>query len=92
MGLTGAAGLQTQADLTRGLNQQNLDFLYNEQQKQAYYPQQQVQYMNSILTGQQIPLTNTTTTVGPGQAYQPSPLAQLAGAASGVGALSKLFG
>jgi len=92
MGLTGAAGLQTQADLTRGLNQQNLDWLYNQFQDQAYFPQKQTQYMNSILTGQQIPLTSTQTTVGPGQSFQPSPLAQLAGAASGVGALSKLFG
>lgn len=92
MGLTGAAGLQTQGDLERGLNQQNLDWLYNQFQDQAYFPQKQTQFMNSILTGQNVPLTQTQTTVGPGQAFQPSGLAQLAGAASGIGALSKLFG
>ncbi len=92
MGLAGAAANQTQGDLLRGLNQQNLDFLYNQFQDQAYYPQKQTQFMNSILTGQQIPLTTNQTTTGPGSNFQPSPLAQLAGSLSGVAGISRLFG
>lgn len=73
--------------------QQNLDTaLKTEFQNQANYPRQNIGFLQSILSGQQVPTSTTTVSNGPGNNYQPSALAQLAGAASGAAALSKLLG
>lgn len=86
--LKGAAALQSvgetqQANQQQGLNQAYADFL-----EQRQYPQQQVEWMNNILRGIQPSVSGTnTTTNAPATIMGASPLAQVAGIGSGIGAL-----
>ena len=76
----GTGGLKTLGEL--GGQQQALG------QKQLDYPMIQAQNLSKLFTGQQIPMGTTTQTTGPGQTgqYSLSPLSQISGLLSGLGA------
>lgn len=91
-GINGISALSQLGAEQQG-TQQNLDTaLYNQFQNQVGYPRLNTAYLESALTGGQVPTTTTSVAASPGSNYQPSGLSQLSGLASGIGALSKLFG
>lgn len=92
--LRDAAAMNAIGQQQEGKAQQNLDIGYQNFLEQRNWPQQMAQFMNQQIRGFNPPTTTTQGTSGatPGVTYQPSPLAQIASGAAGVGALSKLIG
>jgi hypothetical protein len=88
MGLKDAAALQSIGQEQLGQDQKNLDIAYKNFLDQRDYPAQQAQFMSQLIRGLQTPTSTAQTTTAPyaGQTSA-SPLAQLAGVASGAGAL-----
>jgi len=76
-----ASALKTQADLGQ------LEQAYDQSLIEA--PLTRAQNVAQILRGYTYPTTATETYVGPGQIYQPSPLSQIAGLGSLVGAFNQ---
>ena len=92
MGLTDAASLGAIGQQQQQLNQQGLDYGYQQFQEQRDYPKANLGYLNALLRGMEVPTTSTQTTTGPGNNFQPSPLAQLAGSVTGAASLSRILG
>lgn len=91
LGLQGASALDTVGGEQQALNQSNLNAAQTNFQNQVQYPEQQLSWLQSMLSGtatpQTTPTSKTTTGVQPGISYQPSPLSQ---AISTYGALNSL--
>lgn len=89
--LTGAAALEGVGQSQQADEQRNLDLGYQDFLTQQQYPQQQLSWVNSILSGSQQPTTTTSTTTAPGTASQqaPSALGQIAGAGLGIFGLGR---
>jgi hypothetical protein len=90
-GLQGAAAMNTAGQEQNAYNQKNLDLAQQDFQNQMNYPKSQLGFLQSILQGTQLPTTNTSTSTGAVQLPTQSPLAQIAGAATGIAGLGKLF-
>jgi len=82
-----AIGAQQQQDVQRSLDLAKSDF-----EAQRDYPMQQADWLSNIIRGTPHETTGTTTSTGPGDIFQPSPLAQLGSLASGVGGIMEVFG
>lgn len=81
-----AGALEASGATQRGMDQSNLDLGYQDFLNQQQYPKQNLNFLNSIMTGQQLPNSTSSTTTGPYQgSMSPSPLAQF-GAALNFGA------
>jgi len=81
-----AAGAGQQQQAQRSLDQAYQDFL-----NQREYDRNNIAFLNASVRGLTVPTTTSTTSNGPANVYQPSPLSQLGSAlASGYG-LSKMF-
>lgn len=89
MNLRDAAALEAAGRTQQDQTQRSLDLAYQDFSNQRDYPRQQIDWMNAIGRGQNTGQMNATTDVGPAEIYGPSPLAQIASIASGVGALIK---
>ena len=93
LGLQGATALDTVGGEQQALNQSNLNTAQTNFQNQVQYPEQQLSWLQSMLSGtatpQTTPTSKTSTGVQPGVSYQPSPLSQ--GLAT-YGALNSLGG
>lgn len=91
LGLQGASALDTVGGEQQALNQSNINTAQTNFQNQTQYPEQQLSWLQSMLSGtatpQTTPTAKTTTGVQPGISYQPSPLSQ---AVSTYGALNSL--
>jgi hypothetical protein len=91
LGLQGASALDTVGGEEQSLNQSNINAAQTNFQNQTQYPEQQLSWLQSMLSGTATPSTTptakTTTGVQPGVSYQPSPLAQ---GISTYGALNSL--
>jgi hypothetical protein len=93
--LTGSAALEGIGQTQQQQGQQGLNLAYQDFLTQQQYPQQQLSWINSILSGGgQQPTTTTTTGTAPGtQAQQaPSALGQVAGAGLGIYGLGSALG
>lgn len=92
LGLQGAAALDTIGQEQQGLNQRNLDTAYQDFQNQTQYPRQTIDWMSSVIRG--IPYSSSTQTsqTGPANAYQPSPLSQIASLGTGIAGIQQLLG
>ena len=88
MTLKDIAALEAAGQTQQAQGQKNLDIAYQDFLKQQAYPQKQLEMMNALIRGLPYSQSTDTTKVGPADLYQPSPLAQLAGAFS----LGKAFG
>lgn len=91
-GVSQNAALEAAGQSQQQQQQRSLDTAYQDYQNQLQYPYQQASFLNSIIRGLQIPQTTSTSSTGPASVYQPSPLAQLAAAGTGLAGLSKLGG
>lgn len=93
LGLQGSSALDTLGGEQQALNQSNINAAMTNFQNQVQYPQQQLAWLQSMLSGtatpQTVPTSKQTTGVQPGITYQPSPLSQ---AISTYGALNSLGG
>lgn len=91
LGLQGASALDTIGGEQQALNQSNINAAQTNFNNQVQYPEQQLSWLQSMLSGtatpQTTPTARTTTGVQPGINYQPSPLSQ---AISTYGALNSL--
>lgn len=80
LGLQGASALDTVGGEQQALNQSNLNAAQTNFNNQVQYPQQQLAWLQSMLSGtatpQTTPTSRTTTGVQPGINYAPSPLSQ----------------
>ena len=92
LGLQGASALDTVGGEQQALNQSNLNAAQTNFQNQVQYPQQQLSWLQSMLSGtatpQTTPTSKQTTGVQPGVTYAPSPLSQAIstyGALNGIG-------
>jgi hypothetical protein len=91
LGLQGAAALDTIGQEQQGLNQKNLDTAYQDFLNQTQYPRQTIDWMSSVIRGLPAPQSTTTTSTGPANVYQPSPLSQLGSYATGIAGLADLL-
>jgi hypothetical protein len=92
LGLQEAGALETIGQTQQRFNQANLDLAYQDFQRQTAYPKDQLSFLSSIIRG--LPVgggSSSQVQTGMGNSYSPSPLAQLAGAATGAATLSKLM-
>jgi hypothetical protein len=93
LGLQGAAALEATGAQQQQQIQRNLDVAYNDFQRETQFPREQISYLSNIVRG--LPAGGGSTsgsTVGSGQSYSASPLAQLASAGTSAAALSALMG
>lgn len=72
-----ASALQAVGDARQAQTQRNLDLAYGDFREQRDYPRQNVDWMSSIIRGLPHETTTNTSSTGPANAYQPSPLSQL---------------
>ena len=93
LGLQEAGALETVGQTQQRMNQANLDLAYQDFLRQTAYPKEQISWLSSVIRG--LPSgggTQTQNQTGMGNTYSASPLAQIAGAATGAASLSKLLG
>lgn len=72
-----ASSLSMVGDTQQQQAQRNLDLAYGDFREQRDYPRQNVDWMSSIIRGIPYDRTSNTTSTGPANVYQPSPLSQL---------------
>lgn len=90
MNLKDLAALEAAGQTQQGQAQKGLDIAYGDFQRQRDYPKEQLAMMNALIRGLPYGTTTNTSATGPANTYQPSPLAQIAGAAA-LGSGLKLF-
>lgn len=98
-GLKDAAALDQVGQEQQAQNQTNLNTAYQNWQNQVAYPENQVNFMNSIIRGVPAPTTSTGTAINPQTSYQgsnsstnPSALSQAAATTGASGGLAGLAG
>jgi hypothetical protein len=91
LGLTGAAALDTIGQEQQGQQQRNLDVGYQDFLNQTQYPRSTVDWMSSVIRGMPAPVSTQTTSTGPANVYQPSPLSQLGAFGTGIAGLADLY-
>lgn len=72
-----AASLAAAGETQQQQVQRNLDTAYQDFVAQRDYPRQNVDWMSSIIRGIPYDTTQTTSSTGPANVYQPSPISQL---------------
>lgn len=92
LGLQGASALDAIGQMQQGQQQKNLDLANQDFQAQRDYPRQTVDWLSSVIRGMPAPQSTTTTSTGPANVYQPSPLSQFGSIATGIAGLAKLLG
>lgn len=90
MNLKDIAALEAAGQTQQQQGQKALDIAYGDFQRQRDYPKEQLAMLNAMIRGLPYGTTSSTTSTGPADTYQPSPLAQIAGAAA-LGSGLKLF-
>jgi len=94
LGLQEAGALETVGQNQQRMNQANLDLAYQDFMRQTAYPKEQISWLSSVIRG--LPSTGGGTQLREGTSsggtYSPSPLASIAGSATGALTLSKLLG
>lgn len=89
-GLRDAAALEAVGATQQQQQQRNLDAAYQRFLEERGYPREQVEWLNAIARGMQVPKSTTTTYNGPlGNEMGPSPLATLASMATGIAGLKQ---
>lgn len=92
MNLKDLAALEAVGGTQQQQVQKNLDTAYQDFLAQRKYPQDQLAMLNSLIRGLPYSTSTQTSSTGPASTYQPSPLAQLAGAFSLYNAFQKAEG
>jgi hypothetical protein len=72
-----ASSLSLSGEAQQQQTQRNLDTAYGDFQSQRDYPKEQTDWMSSIIRGLPHDTTTSTSSTGPANVYQPSPLSQL---------------
>lgn len=90
MGLRGAGALSAVGDQQQALDQRNLDTAYGDFIAQRDRPMDLLSQQSALLRGMQMPTSTSTTSTGPGNAFQPSPLTQLAQAGMAAYGMSRM--
>lgn len=94
LGLRDAAALEAIGSNIEGRDQRSLDTAYQQFLEERNYPRDTAQFMSQIIRGYNPPTSTSTSTTAPlsGSQMAPNPLAQLAGAATGIYGAGKAFG
>lgn len=82
MQLTDAAALEGVGSEQQGMEQKNLDMAYQDFQNERDYPKTQLDWINNILKGSNVPTSTQTTGQSVPPYMQASPLSNIAGMAS----------
>jgi hypothetical protein len=90
MNLKDIAALEAVGQTKQGQAQKSLDTAYQDFLAQRKYPQEQLSMLNALIRGLPYSSSGETASTGPANTYQPSPLAQIAGAAA-LGSGLKLY-
>lgn len=77
LGLKDAGAMEAIGQTQQQQVQKNFDTAYGDFQRQRDYPKEQTDWMSSIIRGMPHDTTSTTSSTGPANVYQPSPLSQL---------------
>jgi hypothetical protein len=91
LGLQGAAALDTIGQMQQGQNQKNLDLAYSDFQQQRDFPRQTVDWLSTVIRGMPAPVSTTSTSTGPANVYQPSPLNQIGQLATGIAGIYDIY-
>lgn len=93
LGLQGAAAQEAAGQAQQAQQQNSLTTAYQDFLNQRNYPQQQVDFLSSIIHGLPVNTSSYQSATGPATTsqLQPSALGQAAGAGVGIAGLSKLF-
>lgn len=89
--LRDSAALEAVGQTQQGQTQNNLNTAYQNWLDERDYNKNNVSWLNSQLQGIQVPTSSSQTYTGPGNAYQPSPLAQIAQGVGTYGALKNVI-
>lgn len=91
--LRNLAAQQAVGDTQQNQAQKALDLGYQDFAQQRQYPQEMVSFMNNVIRGLQIPMSQSTTQTGipQGMQSQASPLLQLASLGSGIAGINQAF-
>lgn len=79
MGLKDAAAMEAIGQAQQAEQQKSLDLGYSNFLEQRDYPKENVNWINNVLYGQQLPTQTTSINTQPAGYYNPSPLQQFAG-------------
>ena len=90
-GLRDSAALEAIGQTQQGQAQNNLTAANQNWMDERDYGKNNATYLNSLLRGLQVPTSTAQTYSGPGQVYQPSPLAQLAQGLGTYGAMKNVI-
>lgn len=90
MNMKDLAALEAVGQTRQGQAQKGLDIAYQDFLNQRNYPKEQLAMLNAMIRGLPYGTSTTSSSTGPANTYQPSPLAQIAGAAA-LGSGLKLF-
>lgn len=90
MNLKDLAALEAAGQTQQQQAQRGLDIAYGDFQRQRDYPKEQLSMLNALIRGLPYGSTTSKSETGPASIYQPSPLAQIAGAAA-LGSGLKMF-
>lgn len=84
MGLKDAAALEAIGQAQQGQTQKGLDLAYQDFVEQRDYPKENVNWINNILYGQQLPTQTSSVNASPAGYTNPSPLQQFVGTTAGL--------
>lgn len=84
LGLQDAAALEAVGSQQQAMDQASLDLAYQDFQSQLQYPQEQIDWLSSVIRGTPYDTTTTTTETAPASVYQPSGISQLGALASAL--------
>jgi hypothetical protein len=90
LGLAGVAAIQSTGDTQQLYDQRNLDLAYQDFLQQRDYDREQIAFLNQAIRGLDIPTRQYQERIGPAEYYQPSPLTQIAQAASTYAGMSRI--
>jgi hypothetical protein len=87
LGLRDTAALETIGQTQQQQNQRNLDVANQDYLEKRDYDRNNIAFLNSALRGMSMPQSETKISSAPGTNFQPSPLSQFAGMATGYGGI-----
>jgi hypothetical protein len=91
LGLAGAGALDTIGKMQQGQQQGNLDLAYQDFLRQKNFPRETTDWLSSVIRGMPAPVSTQTTSTGPANVYQPSPINQAGSLITGIAGIADIF-
>ncbi len=84
LGYTDAASLEAVGRERQNLGQRSADLAYRDFSEQRDYPRDTIDWMSTVVRGMPTSRTTSTSSTGPAEIYQPSPLSQFGSVVTGL--------